>query len=89
MVDRSASEIMALHQYAKSIVKKPISVQDTITLANEIYNLDICPSRLDIGKLAYEWHLEQGKFKTATDFIKNKLADYMTGILLIFLPDSV
>ena len=36
LVDRSASEIMNLHMYAKNIVKKPITVYDTVTLANEI-----------------------------------------------------
>jgi glyceraldehyde 3-phosphate dehydrogenase len=78
LVDRSASEVMALHhQYAKSIVKKPISVQDTVKLATEIGNLDVCPSRLDIGKLAYEYQLEQGKHKSASDFLRNKLADFL------------
>jgi len=69
LVDRSASEIMSLHLYAKDIVKKPITVKDTVMLANEILNSNICPSRVDIGKLAYEWHQEQGNFKTAKDFI--------------------
>src|SRR3954469_23316925 len=64
LVDRSASEIMNLHLYANNIVKKPITVKDTVTLANELYKLDICPSRIDIGRLAYEWHQEKSKFKT-------------------------
>lgn len=77
LVDRSASEIMNLHQYAKTIVKKPISVKDTVALATEICNLDICPSRLDIGKLTYEWDQEQGNFSTASDFLKSKLSDFI------------
>jgi len=75
LVDRSASEIMNLHLYAKNIVKKPITVKDTVLLANELYKLNLCPSRIDIGKLAFEWHQEQAKFKTAEDFLKNKLID--------------
>src|SRR5438093_11827152 len=62
LVDRSASELMQFHVYANDIVKKPITVNDTVMLANEIYKADICPSKIDIGKLAYEWHQEQGKF---------------------------
>lgn len=73
--DRSASEIMNLHLYAKNIVKKPITVYDTVSLANEIYNKDVCPSRIDIGKLAFEWHNEKTKYKTAGDFINDKLKD--------------
>jgi len=77
MVDRSASELMKLHMYANDIIKKPITVNDTVLLANEIYKMDICPSKIDIGKLAYEWHQEQDKYKTATDFINNKLKDFI------------
>src|ERR1700740_2191412 len=72
LVDRSATEIMKLHMYAKDIVKKPISVKDTVMLANELLNADVCPSKIDIGKLAYEWIQEQSKFKSATDFITTK-----------------
>jgi glyceraldehyde 3-phosphate dehydrogenase len=75
LVDRSASQIMNLHLYAKDIVKKPITVYDTVELANEIYNSNVIPSRIDIGKLAYEWHQENGKYKSKTDFINDKLKD--------------
>ncbi|MBL7889297.1 MAG: glyceraldehyde-3-phosphate dehydrogenase [Bacteroidia bacterium] len=77
LVDRSASEIMNLHLYANNIVKKPITVKDTVMLANEIYNLDICPSRIDIGKLAFEYQQEKANFKSATDFLKNKLGSFI------------
>jgi len=77
LVDRSASEIMNLHHYAKNMVKKTITVKDTLLIAKEIYKLDVCPSRMDIGKLAFEWQQEQSNFKTCEDFIKNKLADFI------------
>ncbi|MCX8079799.1 MAG: glyceraldehyde-3-phosphate dehydrogenase [Bacteroidia bacterium] len=72
--DRSASEIMNLHLYAKNIVKKPITVHDTAMLSEAIYKSDIGPSRIDIGKLAYEWHNEQSKFADVAQFINIKLA---------------
>jgi len=75
LVDRSASEIMNLHLYSKDIVKKPINVQDSVMLAKEIQKADVSPSRVDIGKLAFEWYQEKDNFKTATDFIHNKLKD--------------
>ncbi len=77
LVDRSASEIINLHHYAKNIVKKVISVKDTTLLANLIYQMDICPSRVDIGKLAFEWQQEQGSYKSESDFLKNKLTDFI------------
>jgi glyceraldehyde 3-phosphate dehydrogenase len=77
LVDRSASEIINLHHYAKNIVKKVISVKDTTLLANLIYKMDICPSRVDIGKLAFEWQQEQANFKSEEDFLKNKLTEFI------------
>ena len=77
MVDRSASELMKLHMYAKDIVKKPITVKDTVALANEIYKTDVCPSKIDIGQLAFEWHQEQARYKSTGDFINNKLKDFI------------
>jgi glyceraldehyde 3-phosphate dehydrogenase len=77
LVDRSASEIMNLHHYAKDIVKKPITVSDTVLLANEIYQSDICPSRIDLGKLAYEWHNEKSNFISSKEFIGAKLKGFI------------
>jgi glyceraldehyde 3-phosphate dehydrogenase len=77
LVDRSNSEIMNLHLYAKNIVKKPINVTDTAMLAAEIMKANICPSKIDIGKLAFEWHNEQANFKSAAEFINNKLIDFI------------
>jgi glyceraldehyde 3-phosphate dehydrogenase len=77
LVDRSVSEIMNLHLYAKNIVKKTISVQDTLAIAQEINQLEVCPSRVDIGKLAFEYLQEKDKHKSVTDFLKHKLVDFI------------
>ena len=88
LFDRSASEIMNLHLYSKDIVKKPINVIDSVLLANEIYKTDICPSRVDIGKLVYEWSQEKNNFKSASDFINNKLKD-LIGIKITITPKDI
>ncbi len=75
LVDRSASEIMNLHLYAKNIVKKPITIYDSVALANEILNSNIGAGRIDIGKLAFEWLQEKEVYKTMTTFITTKLKD--------------
>ena len=61
---------------AKDIVKKAIDVKDTLMLAQELQKLDLSPSRIDIGKLNSEWLQEKGKFKSATEFIGEKLKNY-------------
>jgi glyceraldehyde 3-phosphate dehydrogenase len=75
LVDRSVSEIMNLHLYAKNIVKKTISVNDTLAIATAINNADVCPSRVDIGKLAFEYQQEKSNFKSVDEFVANKLKD--------------
>ena len=77
LFDRSASEIMKLHQYAKDIVKKPIHVKDTALLARELLKAELVPSRIDIGRLCAEWAHERDSFKNATDFISNKLKNFI------------
>jgi glyceraldehyde 3-phosphate dehydrogenase len=77
LVDRSASQIMNLHLYSKDIVKKPISIMESVQLADEIYKLDVCPSRIDIGKLAFEWQQEKKEYPKAVDFLKYKLKDFI------------
>jgi glyceraldehyde 3-phosphate dehydrogenase len=60
-----------------TLLKKPITVKDTVAIANEIYSMDVCPSRIDIGKLAFEWDQEKANFKTVSDFLKNKLGSFI------------
>ncbi|MCD6018980.1 MAG: glyceraldehyde-3-phosphate dehydrogenase, type [Bacteroidetes bacterium] len=88
LVDRSVSEIMNLHLYAKNIVKKTISVNDTLAIATAIYNSDICPSRVDIGKLAFEYQQEKANFKTVNDFVGNKLKGFI-GLKSTISPKDV
>jgi len=77
LVDRSASEILKLHEYARVIVKKPITVFDTLLLTKEIARLDMAPTRLDIGRLAYEWILEKDFHPGVADFVAGKLRNYV------------
>ncbi len=88
LVDRSVSEIMNLHLYAKNIVKKTISVNDTLAIATAINNADVCPSRIDIGKLAFEYQQEIANFKSVDEFIANKLKD-LIGAKTTITPKDV
>src|SRR5690606_37905316 len=47
----------------------------SVEIAHAIKTLDFPPSKLDIGKLTYEYHLEDDKFSNATAFVSNKLRD--------------
>ncbi|RNC79783.1 MAG: glyceraldehyde-3-phosphate dehydrogenase [Winogradskyella sp.] len=73
LIDRTVSDIINLHEYAGEFVQKPISIFDSVEIAKAIKQLDLPPSKLDIGKLTYEYHLEDEKFSNALGFVANKL----------------
>jgi glyceraldehyde 3-phosphate dehydrogenase len=75
LVDRSVSEVLELHNYAKKIVNKPIEIFDTAELAKLLLDLQLPPSKIDIGRLSYEWLTEKAKYANKTDFINDKLSD--------------
>jgi glyceraldehyde 3-phosphate dehydrogenase len=73
LIDKNVSEIINLHEYAGEFVGKPVSIFDSVEIAKAILSLDLPPSRLDIGKLTYEFHLEENKHTNTTDFVVDKL----------------
>jgi len=75
LIDTTVSDIMNLHVYAIEFVQKPINVFDTLEIARAILNLDLPPSKIDIGKLTYEYHLEDNKYNNARAFVIDKLKD--------------
>jgi glyceraldehyde 3-phosphate dehydrogenase len=75
LIDKNVSEIINLHEYAGAFVGKPINVFDSVEIASAIIDLDLPPSRIDIGKLTYEYHLEDDKYNDAKAFVIDKLKD--------------
>ena len=73
LIDRNVSDIINLHEYAGEFVQKPINVFDSVEIAQAIQSLDLPPSRIDIGKLTYEYHLEDDKYNDAKAFVVDKL----------------
>lgn len=73
LIDRNVSEILNLHEYACEFVQKPISIFDSVEIAQAIKTLDLPPAKLDIGKLTYEYHLEEKKYNNALAFVADKL----------------
>ena len=72
LIDRNVSEILNLHEYAGEFVEKPISIFDSVEIAQAIKTLNLPPAKLDIGKLTYEFHMEK-KQSNALVFVSEKL----------------
>ncbi len=75
LIDRNVSQILNLHEYAGKFVQKPISIFDSVEIAQAIKSLNIPPAKLDIGKLTYEFHLEENSQINATRFVVSKLKE--------------
>ncbi len=71
LLDKRVGEVLNLINYAKDFVIKPISIDDALAIAKAIKSLNLPPSRLDIGKLAYEYYLDGKGDEVA--FVKKQL----------------
>lgn len=76
LTDVTISEILNLHEYARKVVNKPIDVFTSSELAEEIFKMELAPSKLDIGKLSSEWLAEQTNYASKADFLSKKLANF-------------
>jgi glyceraldehyde 3-phosphate dehydrogenase len=76
LADTRITEILRLHKYAAEVVGKPISVFHTAELATELYNMDIAPAKIDIGKLASEWSASREHFNSQREFLEDKLQNF-------------
>ena len=75
LVDKRASEVLKLIDYAKEFVNKPITILDALSIAKAIQKTDLPSSKLDIGKLAYECHLNPKACVDKIAFVKKQLKD--------------
>lgn len=75
LMDINVSQVLNLQEYARKFVNKPINIHNTLAIANEISKLNLPPSRIDIGKLAYEHANEDDKHESCAHFVRMKLAD--------------
>lgn len=76
LTDITISEILNLHEYAKNVVKKPIDIETTASLAEELLKMDLAPAKIDIGKLSSEWIAEGNAFDSKASFLSAKLGKF-------------
>lgn len=75
LIDKSVSEVLGLHDYAGEFIQKPISIFDSVEIAQAIKTLNLPAARLDIGRLTYEYQLEDNKHANAMAFVSAKLKE--------------
>ncbi len=74
IIDKSVSDIIHFHEYAGEFVQKPISIFDSVEILRAINDIILPPSKLDIGKLTYEYHTEYHQhYSDVKSFVIDKL----------------
>lgn len=73
LIDSNVSEVLSLHEYAGDITQKHINIFDSLKIAKAIKSLDLPPARLDIGKLSYQYQLENDQYADVMAFVSDKL----------------
>lgn len=73
VIDKNVSDIIQLHEYAGEFVQKPISIFDSVEILRAINDIKLPPSKLDIGKLTYEYHSDDNNFSNVKAFVIDKL----------------
>lgn len=73
IIDKNVSDIINLHEYAGEFVQKPISIFDSVEILRAINDIKLPPSKLDIGKLTYEYHSDNNDYQDVKAFVIDKL----------------
>ena len=74
VIDKNVSDIINLHEYAGEFVQKPISIFDSVEILRAINDIKLPPSKLDIGKLTYEYHSDDNNsYHNVKAFVIDKL----------------
>ncbi len=87
LLDINTSEVIKLFNYAETVVHKPIDIKTTAELARALRTLDLAPSKIDIGRLTYEFI--QTKSTSAADFLRGKLDSFIGTDKHTFHPQDV
>ncbi len=77
LIDRGSGKVLNKHVRAETILNKPVRVKDSLLLAKAILAEDIAPARIDIGRLNSEWTDEKSKHNHVSDFVRDKLKDFL------------
>ena len=59
LIDKRSSEILNIHEYAKNFVQKSIHIFDTLAIAKALLSINLQASKIDLGKLTFEWLQEK------------------------------
>ena len=89
LVDINVTEMLQLFDYSKNVVHDNIDVHTVALVAKELLDMNLAPSKIDIGKLSSEYTLEKSTHKSITDFVSSKLGNFIGQDKHAFEPQDV
>ena len=87
LLDISGSQVLNLFNYSKNVVQKPIDVFQAADVARALMEVDLAPSKIDIGKLT--WEFKQAGGKDVKDFVGTTLKNFIGQDKHTFNPQDV
>jgi len=87
LLDISGSQVLNLFNYSKNVVQKPIDVFQAAEVARTMMELDLAPSKIDIGKLT--WEFKQSGSQDAKAFVGTTLKNFIGQDKHTFNPQDV
>lgn len=75
LVNQSPIDLLRHHRYARELLGRPLSIHETLPILTALAELDLVPSRLDIGRLCLQWEEEKGDYASLDAFLRDKLAE--------------
>ena len=78
LVNGSVIDILKAHRFARQILENELSVRDTFPVLEAMANLELAPTRVDIGKLTIRYQAQAAGTDVA-DFVRQELAKVNTG----------
>ncbi len=72
IANSSTIDILKAHRYVRQFEGGELNIEDSFPLVEALVGMQLCPARVDFGKLAVAW-LNQGRPAPVADFLRKEL----------------
>jgi glyceraldehyde 3-phosphate dehydrogenase len=75
LVNKSVLDVMKLHRYVRQVEDNELSERETHPVLEVVSQLDLCPSHIDVGRLAVNYyHKRHGEGMTVEEYVRDQLS---------------
>ncbi|MCC5811729.1 MAG: glyceraldehyde-3-phosphate dehydrogenase [Ectothiorhodospiraceae bacterium] len=79
LINCTTIDILKAHRFVKQYEPEGLSVHNTYPMLEELSRMNLCPARLDLGKLTTGYLKDAGKEETIADYLHRKLDSILEG----------